>query len=205
MSDPPVRPEPVAVVQQLREGGPRRCPFDCASCGLKPADRCPVCGDIGTDEALEQLSRCVAMNWRTLRNQAADTIEALLKERDELQAAEAQHESALAAAWGRADSDRTLADFWARSAHTNKELREAAEAQRDALRTERDAMQAVSLEWERRYRSIYDIDLARLQLPDGTVPGGTEECARAWYHWAREFQRERDALRAQLAVRQETP
>lgn len=72
---------------------------------------------------------------------AADTIEALLKERDDLQAVNDQHESALAAAWGRADSDRTLADFWARSAHTNKELREAAEAERDALKAQLSALQ----------------------------------------------------------------
>jgi hypothetical protein len=39
---------------------------------------------------------------------------------------------------------------------------------------------ANATELQQRYDDIVDIDIARQQLPDGTVPGNTVECARGW-------------------------
>lgn len=44
-------------------------------------------------------------------------------------------------------------------------------------REERDELQ-------RRYDALYDLPLCRLQLPDGTVPGCTEEALEAWHRVA---------------------
>lgn len=57
-------------------------------------------------------------------------------------------------------------------------------AHRMALRrvfTQLDKTVAELARVEQAYNDIVDIDLARRQLPDGTVPGNTVECARGWH------------------------
>jgi hypothetical protein len=39
---------------------PATCPFDRTHHGLQPEDPCPVCGDLGTFDDREPVSRCVA-------------------------------------------------------------------------------------------------------------------------------------------------
>ena len=56
------------------------------------------------------------------------------------------------------------------------------------LRAEAERLKEKSAEWERRFLRIVDIDLCRLQFPDGEVPGNTEECARGWHRWFGEME-----------------
>jgi hypothetical protein len=37
------------------------CPFDRDDHGFKPEDPCPVCGDLGTFDDREPVSRCIAL------------------------------------------------------------------------------------------------------------------------------------------------
>lgn len=64
-----------------------------------------------------------------------------------------------------------------------REAREAAERERDETQAEA----------RRTCDGSCDIALARLQFPDGTVPGSAKECAEGWHKEAHRFWRERDA------------
>lgn len=51
---------------------------------------------------------------------------------------------------------------------------------------------------EQQYRDLYDLPLCRQQLPDGVVPGNTEEALSGWHRAAHEFWKQRDVLKDQV-------
>ncbi len=79
-----------------------------------------------------------------------------------------------------ASEQRSLANFDSNAANLQYELK--------------IAEQAKEIE---ELKACMDIDICRLQLPDGTVPTDTVSCARAWHREANRFWRERDTLRTQ--------